>query len=209
MTEPKRLTSAEVRPADYWDLHAMASTIAHAFCDLAVSEWLVPDPEARLAILYHDFLIHADFGLRHGESFIAGSERHGVAIWHELDGPEQPASIEDYDNRLELATGPYVDRFRALNQAFDKHHPSEPHHYFAFLAVDPIWQGAGTGTALLHHRHRDLDRRGIPAYLVASSPQSRQLYLRHGYRDHGPPLHLPDGPQMWPMWRLPRPSVEP
>jgi hypothetical protein len=52
-----------------------------------------------------------------------------------------------------------------------------------------------------------LDDSGRPAYLEASSPRARDLYLRHGYLPRpGTPFHLPDGgPPMWPMWREPRP----
>jgi hypothetical protein len=62
----------------------------------------------------------------------------------------------------------------------------------------------GTGTALLRacHHHLDYDL-GAAAYLEASSLRARRLYLRHGYTGHGPPIHLPGGPPMWPMWREP------
>ncbi|HEX5493068.1 MAG TPA: GNAT family N-acetyltransferase [Mycobacteriales bacterium] len=86
---------------------------------------------------------------------------------------------------------------------FEAHHPSEPHHYLAFLAVRPERQGAGLGSALLRHHHARLDRTGVAAYLEASSPRSRELYLRHGYRPRGEPFTVPDGTPFWPMWRTP------
>jgi GNAT superfamily N-acetyltransferase len=68
--------------------------------------------------------------------------------------------------------------------------------------VRPDRQGQGTGHALLRAYHEILDRdAGAPAYLEASDLRTRQIYLRHGYADHGPPIHLPDGPLMYPMWR--------
>lgn len=36
---------------------------------------------------------------------------------------------------------------------------------------------------------------------LASSPDSRQLYLRHGYADCGHRIELPGGPALYPMWR--------
>jgi hypothetical protein len=42
----------------------------------------------------------------------------------------------------------------------------------------------------------------VPAYLVASSPPSRDLYARHGYRS-GELFSVPDGTPFWPMWRDP------
>jgi hypothetical protein len=39
----------------------------------------------------------------------------------------------------------------------------------------------------------------MPAYLEATSPDSRRLYHRHGYTDLGR-IDLPDGPSLWRMW---------
>jgi hypothetical protein len=44
---------------------------------------------------------------------------------------------------------------------------------------------------------------GIAAYLEASDERTRDLYLRHGYTDHGEPIELPDGRSMYPMVRIP------
>ena len=41
------------------------------------------------------------------------------------------------------------------------------------------------------------------AYLEASDERTRDLYLRHGYTDHGEAIELPDGPSMYPMVRIP------
>lgn len=43
----------------------------------------------------------------------------------------------------------------------------------------------------------------VPVYLEASTPRNRALYERHGFRDHGEPIPLPDGPRLQPMWRTP------
>ncbi|MQA24380.1 MAG: hypothetical protein GEU94_02675 [Micromonosporaceae bacterium] len=55
-------------------------------------------------------------------------------------------------------------------------------------------------TSPLRRRHTDLDESSTLAYLVAAS---RRLYLRHGYRDHGDPISLHEGPRLFPMWRHP------
>ena len=66
----------------------------------------------------------------------------------------------------------------------------------------PGRQGQGTGTALLRSYHERLDRdAGAPAYLEAADLRTRRMYRRHGYTDLGPPIQLPDGPLMYPMWR--------
>jgi GNAT superfamily N-acetyltransferase len=91
-----------------------------------------------------------------------------------------------------------------FDRILGRHHPPRPHHHLALLATRPGHQRAGLGTALLEHHHRHLDRYAIPAYLEASSPRSRNLYLRTGYEPLLPTIELPDGPSLWPMWRRPR-----
>jgi hypothetical protein len=63
------------------------------------------------------------------------------------------------------------------------------------------------GTVLLlpalQAHHAAFDWQGIAAYLEASGERTRDLYLRHGYTDHGEPIELPDGPSMYPMVRIP------
>ena len=50
-----------------------------------------------------------------------------------------------------------------------------------------------------------LDAASRAAFLEASSPRARDLYLAHGYVPMADaPYDLPDGgPPMWPMWRQP------
>jgi len=53
--------------------------------------------------------------------------------------------------------------------------------------------------------HAWLDDKSMPAYLEASGPRSRDLYLAHGYELRpDAPFYLPEGgPAMWPMMRKP------
>jgi len=76
--------------------------------------------------------------------------------------------------------------------------------HLAILAIRPGRQGQRTGTTMLIVRHATLDTDGTPAFLEASGPDSRRLYLRHGYADYGPRIDLPGGPALYPMWRQPR-----
>jgi len=84
-------------------------------------------------------------------------------------------------------------------------HPHAPGHaYLPFVAVRPQRQGRGIGAALLRHRLAALDAAGTPAYLEASSVRSRRLYERIGFTRLPTRIELPDGPDMYPMWRAPR-----
>lgn len=190
--------------ASHRDAHQITAVIATAFRHLAVTAWLVPEPEDRQRVPYAHFRLLVDHALDHGHILIT-ENRCAAAVWLPRDQPLP--EIPDYDRQLRSACGPYTERFQELDAAFAKHHPSEPHHHLALLAVEPEFQGVGTGTALLDRYHARLDRDRMPAYLEASGPNSRRLYLRHGYTDHGDRIELPDRPTLWPMWRPPQHSA--
>jgi GNAT superfamily N-acetyltransferase len=181
---------------------AVGTLIAHAFVELPPTRWLVADGAERRRRLAAQFVILVEHAFNVGHVEVT-SDRNAAAVWFHNDGDEPPPP-PDYDRRLAAAAGPHLPRFQALDDAFAAHHPHEPHHHLAFLAVLPGRQSRGLGSLLLSHHHQRLDEAGIPAYLEASTTRSRDLYLRHGYRPRGDPFHLPeDGPPFWPMWREP------
>ena len=193
-----------VERAVWGDANVMAQVIADAFFGLAVSQWLVPDPHARRAIFPGYFRIYVDHAL--GEGLVLTTPaRDATALWIAVGsaGPSEPG--ERYHDRLAAATGAHLARFEALDRQFDTRHPAGvKHEHLAILAVRPDRQHLGIGTALMNARHAVLDRDGTPAYLEASDPAKRDIYLALGYTDVGEPIQLPDGPSMYPMWRHPR-----
>jgi GNAT superfamily N-acetyltransferase len=188
-------------PAGPSDTGVLAQIVADAFFDLAVSRWLVPDPAARRAIFPAYFRIYVEHAFADGLVFTT-TARDAAALWLPVGpgGPGDPP--EGYADRLAAITGAHLDRFQALDAGFEAHHPAGAvHQHLAILAVRPDRQRHGIGTALLDHRHATLDRDGAPAYLEASDLAKRDIYRKHGYADHGSPIRLPGGPQLYPMWR--------
>jgi GNAT superfamily N-acetyltransferase len=92
---------------------------------------------------------------------------------------------------------------RACSQQMDSVHPSFPLWYLPLTGVDPPAQGRGLGSSLLRHGLEAPDREGLPAYLEATSPRSRDLYARHGFEAIGV-VQQGGSPPMWPMPRQPR-----
>ncbi|MGW3602187.1 GNAT family N-acetyltransferase [Micromonospora sp. NPDC005161] len=178
----------------------VAGRIAQAFTVLEVTRWLVPDASKREAVLAGNFEILVEHAMRHGLVY-ASADRAAVAVWFPSVGDPAPPP-PDYDARLAAACGEWTDRFEHLDELFAANHPHPDHHHLAFLAVQPDRQGQGLGTALLEHHHAWLDANGMPGYLEASSPRSRDLYAQHAYRA-GEPFRVPDGTPFWPMWREP------
>jgi hypothetical protein len=187
--------------AAHTDIDVAAQLIADAFTGLAATAWLIPDPDRRRAVLHGAFRITVEHAVAHGQVDLL-ADRTGVAVWFHRDNTTPPPP--HYDQRLAAACGQHTDRFQILDTLLNTHHPVEAHHQLAVLAVSPARWRTGRGIALLRHHHTDLDRAGIPAYLEASSVESRDLYARHGYLA-AQPFRLPDGTAFWPMWRPPRP----
>ena len=118
-----------------------------------------------------------------------------------------PAQPGDFDTRLAAVTSRWAKRFGAFGAALNGRHPAIAHH-LAIVAAQPDGQGQGTGTALLHACHKNLDHdAGAPAYLGASELRTCQNYLRHGYADLWLPVGLPGGHLLYPTRRQPRAAL--
>lgn len=180
-----------------------AALIAEAFEEIPPAKWIVPDDTVRRKLLQGHFEILVDQAYKFGEVHV-GEEGESVAVWY--DNTAGVTAIDDYDERLAAAVGErWLPRFQAFDAELAAHHPHQPHFHLALLATRPGSQSRGLGSTLLERHHAWLDARGIPAYLEASGPRTRELYLRHGYQPLSEPYYLGgDGPPMFPMWREPR-----
>lgn len=183
----------------------LARTLASAFHDDPLVSWVVPDDTRRLLALEHGFELYLRrVWLRHGETY-ATADSAGVCVWEppgtwKLDVWEQlsllPAMLRIYGRMLPRLLG-------TLN-AVEKGHPAEPHYYLAFIGVAPDSRGEGRGSILMHPVLQRCDAEGIPAYLEASAPRNRDLYLRHGFAVTEEIRPGRGGPPIWRMWREPR-----
>lgn len=197
------LVIRDVAPVDTAEITGL---VAAAMWDGPVARWLQPDPGVRRRDSSPYFAIFVEHAVRCGEVYATADpdsgRLSGVALWFPLTSHIPPPA--DYEHRLKETAGSAFDRACELDAALDAHHPIEPHHYLAFLAVHPDHQNRGIGSALLDRHHARLDRAGIPAYLEANDPRNRDLYFRHGYQVRSV-IQLPDGPPLWTMWRPPMP----
>nr|WP_206323554.1 GNAT family N-acetyltransferase [Streptomyces sp. HNM0574] len=173
------------------------------FRDDPVSRWLFPEEaerEARHPLVFRAFL---DTALAHGTVELTGDEGGpvtGAALWFAVAGGELAGG--EPLGKLIAAAAPGNERLAAMGGLTGERHPmAEDHAYLQAIAVTPGRRRRGLGSALLAPMLERCDARGLPAYLEASSPGSRELYLGLGFTGLGPPLQLPDGPPMWPMWR--------
>ncbi|MEU0990184.1 GNAT family N-acetyltransferase [Streptomyces sp. NPDC005953] len=192
MTVPTTTT----RLATASELEEVAALCTAAFADEAVMAWVLPDPGTRIQQL------HGMFGSSLGGAADAGAlmlavadgERIGASIWLPRTGVPQPME-------LPVGTDPTSLRLRAVQKATDTRCPEGAHLYLQSMAVRPEHRGQGAGSAMLTSGLARAKDMGLPVYLEASTPDNRTLYARHGFRDHGEPIHLSDdGPSLQPMW---------
>lgn len=187
-----------IRKATSDDATVLVPLLVEAFAQGPVAEWLVPAPGERRWV-YHDYF--ADVFQREVEAgkVDTTADRSAVAVWSFRVGRQ--VIPRGRERVLQQVTGPYAGRFLRLERALADRHPTDPHHYLAFLAVAPQERGKGIGSALLTAYHKQhVDPRGLSVYLEATSSGNQRLYRRHRYVD-GPELVLPGGPALYPMWR--------
>jgi ribosomal protein S18 acetylase RimI-like enzyme len=204
------MTSTEITPsvriATAADHAALGAVLGAAFFNDPVTLWMAPDLARRAVGLpaFHQRIAKAFEPL--GGCQILDNPAGGAlggAVWEPLG--TQAVADEDAEvflaDLVELA-GPDAPQLLACFELMEQHHPSTPSHYLFSMGVDPAHQGRGLGSAMLAEGLRRCDAAGEPAYLEATSPNSRRLYARHGFEVVGE-IQLPDGPCMWPMWREP------
>ncbi|MBE1490868.1 GNAT family N-acetyltransferase [Plantactinospora soyae] len=192
---------ALVRRADDADRQVVSDVLTEAFMNDPVACWLFPVPGERGRLQSHFYGQLLDQSA--AEAYLAGRDE-GASVWRALTSGQEPDEEhpDAPDEEQNSVFGENGARLRALGQALAERHPGrEPHLYLACMGVVGGRQGAGLGSAMLRHRLERADADGLAAYLEASSPRSRTLYLRYGFEELGAPVRVADSPLLWPMWR--------
>jgi ribosomal protein S18 acetylase RimI-like enzyme len=200
MGSVNRESTPQVRIATRADEAAVVDVITLGFSTDPMARWSFPDPRTYLAQM--PALARASGG----KAFDKGSAYYvegyaGAALW-------LPPGIEPDSDRLGAimeANAPAHVKADA-NSVFEKmaaFHPTEPHWYLPFIAVDPARQNQGHGSALLREALARCDRDGLLAYLESSNPRNITLYERHGFEVMGR-IQVGSSPTVTPMSRKPR-----
>jgi ribosomal protein S18 acetylase RimI-like enzyme len=200
-----------IRRAGADDREVVVGLLDEVFRNDPVSSWIFPDPEHRLR--KHGTLMGAFADQVFAEGRIDMTEDgKAVALWLSMPAAGDAAEAEDGAHgdddpaAFREAVDPANERVEQIARIMGESHPTDrAHEYLLLIAVDARLQGRSRGTELISAVLERCDREGVAAYLEASSERSRGLYERLGFVFTGRTLDLPDGPQMWPMWRDPRP----
>jgi ribosomal protein S18 acetylase RimI-like enzyme len=196
-------TTLAVRKATGRDRGLLVDTLTAVFHDDPVFVWWVPDLQRRPAILRGFFEVVVDVFAPRDELYLTEPEPISTAVWVPPGGQPGGDEEEQMVGSMVAAAAETSDRLLAALELMEEQHPHDPHAYLFFLATLPQWRSRGIGSAVMREVLDRCDRDGTPAYLEATSLDSRRLYLRHGFEVTGE-IRLPDGPSMWPMWREPK-----
>lgn len=188
----------ELRAAGPDDLDAVVDLLTGVFLDdplMSAIAAAAPDPRAALGHLHRVELaahyLAADPAVR-ADSRVdlavdaAGGDPLGVALWDapsstDVVGPLGPGSEPPPGLDLDLLGGAWELCLADAAQC-EAHRPAEPHWYLYMVAVAPAARGRGIGGRLLGHGLRRVDAEGLPAHLESTTPGSRRLYERFGFR---------------------------
>ncbi|MFF0097734.1 GNAT family N-acetyltransferase [Micromonospora sp. NPDC005257] len=187
-----------MRPVQPGDVATIAAQLARSVMYDPVAEWLVRDPDQRRAVFTELLAMDVDHAVEWGTVDVL-LDMTGIAIWrHHPD--------DDLLSRHHLATvaEPALPRFRHYSALVNSYRSAAPHHWLAWLYVTPSHRRLGIATRLLARHHQVVDRLGIPIDAMVSTTHARNFLHHHGYRP-GLSLHLPGGPQLWPLRRPARP----
>ena len=193
------MTVEAVEVIEATDRQRAVASLTLAFSSDPVMRWGWPDPKWYLT--YWPQIADAfggaafDHGTAHGlEGCVA------VALWL------PPGVGPDGETVMGLMRESMDDQtFEDINGAFeqmDELHPTDDHWYLPLTGVDPVAQGRRLGTTLLRHALKTCDSDGLPAYLEATSPRSRNLYARHGF-NIVQTIQAGTSPPLWAMLREP------
>ncbi len=172
-------------------------TLTLAFSTDPMVRWSLPDPAKYLAVFP---LMARAFGasaFERGTSYVADGFA-GTALW-------LPPGIEPDEKALlrlldENAPNDIKDDMPRIFEQMQKYHPTEPHWYLPLIGVDPVYQGAGVGSALMTEALKAVDQDGLIAYLESSNPRNISLYERHGFEVIGE-IQSGGSPVVHPMLR--------
>jgi GNAT superfamily N-acetyltransferase len=191
----------------------VAALMARAFQDDPLFVFCCPDPGKRARWLPWVCRWSAWLGYLFGQTLGTAGRLDGVAA---TVGPaggeftdEQIARFGYQGGRGAVGTAVWDRSMAALNAALEPAHAAlrravpEPHWLLDVLAVEPVRQGLGIGSALLQAVGARADADGVPAALFTFQPKDLAFYRHHGYAVVREELAPASGPPWWGLRRDP------
>ncbi len=186
------------------DLPAIGRSLAAAFADDPVWEWLLPAERTDAAGTERLFAWIVAGHLRDSSVWTL-AEAPATAVWA-LPGRFRTPTTRVVTALPRLVSALGIAGLRRLAQLgeLERRHPPEPHWYLALLGTHPDHQGRGLGTAVVAPGLAAADHAGLGCYLESSKEANVPYYRRLGFEVTG--TYDADGgrgPRLWLMWREP------
>lgn len=192
-----------VRPAREADRVQVVTTLARAFQDDPVMDWVNPDPDDRRRRLPRLFDLQWSINLPLGGCDT--TEGHEAAtFWRPPDQWHIPQlTMLLHAVQLFDSFGWRIGRALKVLGAMEKRHPQVPHWYLMTVGTEPSQQGRGYGGAVIRSRLDRCDAEAMPAYLESSNPTYVPIYHALGF-EVIEEIRVADAPPLYAMWREPR-----
>jgi ribosomal protein S18 acetylase RimI-like enzyme len=188
-----------VREATLQDAESVGEVIGAAFADDPVNRWVFGAGAMSptfAALARHLYLQrgfgHLSSGARGAALWLSDARAKEAGLWRTL----RVASV-----MARTAGFGAMRRGLAIDTAFTRAHPAEPHAFLFAIGVVPSAQGKGVGGDLLRAGLMRVDAARLPCYLESTKEANVALYRHFGF-ELLPTMPLPAGcPPIWPMWR--------
>jgi GNAT superfamily N-acetyltransferase len=153
-------------------------TIVLAFVADPVERWMYPRATDYLRHFSAFVEAFAGAAIADGTAWML-EDFAAVALWLAPGrGPDDDAIVSVLAGSV--AADRQADLFGVLEE-MEAAHPTFPHWYLPWLAVDPARQRDGLGAHLLEQGLRRVDSDAVPAYLETPDPRTVPFYERHGF----------------------------
>ncbi len=196
-------------PLDAATLKTATTTLARAFRDDPMFEWVFPDAATREQDLASLNRVAVEYGLRYGRATQSDGGRC-VAIWL----PPGESMSMGRMARSGMLAAPFrvgfrpMAKFAGANGVMDKvhkRHVTQPHWQLLIVGVDPSIQGQGRGSAIVREGLGQADRAALPCYLDTSKTANLPFYEKLGFAVVEEAVLGKGGPPAWGMLRPPTP----
>ena len=197
------MTDKQVKRADHTDIDAIANTIADAFRDDKIMNWIfggAPALEAATRLFLRD--VYMPYG--HVTHVGDGA---GAAMWMPPGGRSSLSlmSILKFAPIVALNAGPqHILRGLAVSRRLDRLKPEAPHHYLFMVGVAHDAQGKGYGGLLIREGLQRADAEVTPVYLETSTEKNIGIYSGMGFKVVHETIPAEGAPTVWTMLRQPR-----
>ena len=196
-----------IAPLDAATLDTATTTLARAFRDDPMFEWVFPDASTREQDLASLNRVAISFGLRFGRATQSDGGKC-VAIWL----PSGQSMSVGRMARSGMLAAPFrvgfrpMAKFAGANGVMDKvhkRHATQPHWQLLIVGVDPSLQGQGRGSAIVQEGLDQADQAAQPCYLDTSKTANLPFYEKLGFAVVEEAVLGKGGPPAWGMLRPP------